>query len=65
MMNRCDTSQYALLSTEMPRLSNRERFAAMAMQGLLANPSTDGMSGPQIVEEAVDIADQLIKALGA
>jgi hypothetical protein len=43
-------------------LTKRELFAAMAMQGLLANPATDGTYS-QIADDAVVYADQLIKEL--
>lgn len=42
-------------------LTKREYFAAMALQGLLADPEYRGDAAP----EAVLFADDLIKALGA
>lgn len=51
-------------------LTKREYFAAMAMQGLLANSFDDGvsqpastLSGEQLAVIAVDQADRLIEAL--
>ena len=58
-------------------LTKREHFAAMAMQGLLANPGgpiqANGMSGwnlcnctaDQVGEFAKDLADALLRALAA
>ena len=43
-------------------LIKRELFAAMALQGLLANPSIDG-THQDIANDAVDYADALLKAL--
>lgn len=47
-----------------PDLSKREYFAAMAMQGLCANsiPGSHHQSD-RLAREAVDYADELIKAL--
>lgn len=49
-------------------LTKREYFAAMAMQGLLANYAANGMYGnyveyPMVEKAAVSQADALIKAL--
>ena len=45
-------------------LSKREYFAAMAMQGLMANPATINVDGEYLTANAaVKIADKLIKAL--
>ncbi|PSB47289.1 hypothetical protein C7B80_10165 [Cyanosarcina cf. burmensis CCALA 770] len=43
-------------------LTKRELFAAMALQGMLANPATDGMTSDYVVN-AVDFADALIERL--
>ena len=43
--------------------TKREHFAAMAMQGLLANYSNRGMNIDTIAKQAVNAADELIKAL--
>lgn len=43
-------------------LTKREHFAALAMQGLAADPSFDGYA-KELSEMAVDLADELIKAL--
>lgn len=43
-------------------LTKREYFAAIAMQGLLANPNTLNRGGI-IATESVIIADSLLKAL--
>jgi hypothetical protein len=42
--------------------SKRELFAAMAMQGLLSNSNIDA-GLPDVIEDAVDAADILIKRL--
>lgn len=42
-------------------LTKREYFAAMALQGLLANPSECPLSG--YANDAVNAADELIKRL--
>ncbi len=46
-------------------LTKREYFAAMAMQGVLANAHayTDG-SGDRLIEVALECADALLAALG-
>jgi hypothetical protein len=49
---------------QMEGLTKRELFAAMAMQGYLSNPGTDG-DLTEIAEDAVDAADALIKGLKA
>ncbi len=43
-------------------LTKRELFAAMALQGLLANPATDG-ERDEIAFDAVMYADELISEL--
>lgn len=52
-------------------ISKREYFAAIAMQGLLANSYSNGVSMPlseaneqEIADMAVSQADALIKSLG-
>jgi hypothetical protein len=51
--------------TNVPQwgLTKREHFAAMAMQGLLANYSNRGMNIDTIAKQAVNAADELINAL--
>lgn len=44
-------------------LSKREYFAALAMQGILANPSNDHMKRSIFPEAAVAFADLLIAEL--
>ena len=44
-----------------PGLTKREYFAAMALQGLLADPTT--IISKTVTEDAVKLADHLIKAL--
>jgi len=46
-------------------LTKREHIAAMAMQGLLSNPSGYNIVSWKrtVVEDAVDLADALLKAL--
>jgi hypothetical protein len=44
-------------------LTKRELFAAMAMQGLLADPNSDGESLRNLVTHSVVAADLLIEAL--
>lgn len=46
-----------------PGLTKREHFAAMAMQGLLANPDRDVMDYGNYSNDAVMHADALIDAL--
>lgn len=43
-------------------LTKRELFAAMAMQGIRSDPNGPGLS-ERIAEEAVQIADALLKEL--
>jgi hypothetical protein len=49
------------IGEQAPGLKKRELFAAMALQGLLAKPSV--ILGKTVAEEAVKMADHLIKAL--
>jgi hypothetical protein len=44
-------------------LSKREYFAGLAMQGMLCNPTVGVWSDDKIVQCAVGIADELLKAL--
>jgi len=44
-----------------PGLTKREYFAAMALQGLLADPST--IISKNVAQDAVKLADHLIQAL--
>ena len=45
-------------------LSKREYFAAMAMQGICANPTTDiRPTGTAIAIVSIEIADELLKQL--
>jgi len=44
-----------------PGLTKREYFAAKALQGLLADPTT--IISKTVAEDAVKLADHLIKAL--
>ena len=44
-------------------LTKREHFAALAMQGLAANPETGDWLAMQIAEESIRQADALIKEL--
>lgn len=44
-------------------LTKREYFAAMAMQGILANPHQNDLSINLMVEYSVDCADLLIEQL--
>lgn len=44
-------------------LTKRELFAAMALQGMLANPATDGSFNSSVADDAVAFADHLIKEL--
>lgn len=44
-------------------LTKRELFAAMAMQGLLANPARAGGNDSEYSEYSVNIADALITSL--
>ena len=45
-------------------LTKREYFAAMAMQGICANPTTDIKPyGTAIAKVSIEIADELIKQL--
>ncbi len=49
---------------EFEGLTKREHFAAMAMQGMLANSDTvASLYGDAFANEAVDRAERLIKAL--
>jgi hypothetical protein len=49
------------IGEQAPGLKKRELFAAMALQGLLAKPGF--IIGKTVAEEAVKMADHLIKAL--
>lgn len=49
------------IGEQAPGLTKREYFAAKALQGLLANPGV--MIGKTVAEDAVKMADHLIKAL--
>jgi hypothetical protein len=53
-----------VLCGQVQGVTKRELFAAMAMQGYLSNPGTDG-DLTEIAEDAVDAADALIKGLKA
>jgi len=44
-----------------PGLTKREYFAAMALQGLLADPTT--IISKTVAEDAVKLADHLIQSL--
>jgi hypothetical protein len=44
-----------------PGLTKREYFAAMALQGLLADPST--IISKNVAQDAVKLADHLIQSL--
>ena len=44
-------------------LTKREHFVAMAMQGLLANPGLVDIDAKNIVKEAIEHADELLKQL--
>jgi len=47
------------------KLDRREMFAAMAMMGICANPTTEIKPyGDEIAEVAVEMADALLKKLG-
>jgi hypothetical protein len=48
------------IGEQAPGLKKRELFAAMAMEGLLAKY---GLIGKTVAEDAVKMADHLIKAL--
>jgi len=46
-------------------LTKREYFAAMAMQGICANPTVEIKPyGDEIAQAAVEVADALLKNLG-
>lgn len=63
MTNPNDTA-YPYTSNNLEEgLTKRELFAAMAMQGILANPDPDLVSAPGIALIAVEEADSLIKEL--
>lgn len=76
-MNNGDTSAFPIfdsngecLTFDCDGMTKREYFAAMAMQGLLANSFQDGINEPlshanntQIAGMAVDQADCLLQAL--
>jgi hypothetical protein len=49
------------IGEQAPGLTKREYFAAKALQGLLADPST--IISKNVAEDAVKLADHLIKAL--
>lgn len=53
------------LNHDMPGLTKRELFAAMALQGLLANPDRDLMDYSNFAANARQHADDLIDALNA
>ena len=44
-------------------LTKREHFAAMAMQGLMSNPNSFYTERSHAAEDAVDLADALLKTL--
>jgi hypothetical protein len=44
-------------------LTKREYFAAMAMQGLLANPSVVGLSGQVLIDKSIKYGLALIERL--
>lgn len=46
-------------------LTKREHFAALAIQGMLANPSYRSMSIDAITENATKISDKLIEQLNS
>lgn len=48
------------LTGVVPGLTKREYFAAMALQGLLANPTLAGNTAFDDAKAAVEIADALI-----
>ena len=53
-----------LRNVEYKGLTKREHFAAMAMQGLLGTThAIENLSSDQLAKEAVDMADELLKAL--
>jgi hypothetical protein len=57
-------NHFAFPNNDLPDgLTKREYFAAMAMQGLLANYSNRGMNIDIIVKQSVNAADALINAL--
>jgi hypothetical protein len=44
-------------------LTKRELFAAMAMQGMLANPELDRINNKEISKASINIANALIEEL--
>jgi len=44
-------------------LTKREYFAAHALTGILADPSSDDLGHPWIASAAVNLADELVEAL--
>jgi len=63
-MNNADQAAYPCNTNGFSAgLTKREQFAAMAMQGLLANPAIGDMSRELMGWEAVQHADALLKAL--
>lgn len=53
----------AMPDETVPGLTKREYFAAMAMQGLLADPEARNQGSSSVASSAVMHADELIKAL--
>jgi hypothetical protein len=49
------------IGEQAPGMTKREYFAAKALQGLLADPTT--MISKTVAEDAVKMADHLIEAL--
>jgi hypothetical protein len=44
-------------------LTKRELFASKALQGILANPNRIGKYSNELVQDAVEFADQLLEEL--
>ena len=57
------TDQITYVDRLSKGLTKREYFAAMAMQGLLANPDLTKTDDVIIAMTSIDAADALIKAL--
>ncbi len=51
--------------TQDPGMTIREHFAALALQGLLANPTAESLGVGRLASNAVALADALINALNA
>jgi hypothetical protein len=58
-----EESYFHLSVKELPNLTKREYFAAMAMQGLLSGWSTDRINADTFSRNAVSVADALIREL--